>query len=88
MDKSKASQNAIGKEKQMLFTPFIGTGMNFMGGGGGLGTGFGNDKSENMLGKLKKSAKIFPLVNYNLLSKETLNFLPYVKFIRLLFQLQ
>jgi len=34
MDKSKASQNAIGKEKQMLFTPFIGTGMNFMGGGG------------------------------------------------------
>jgi hypothetical protein len=57
MDKSKASQNAIGKEKQMLFTPFIGTGMNFMGGGGGLGTGFGNDKSENMLGKCEKISK-------------------------------
>lgn len=44
-----ASHNAIGKEKQSLFTPFIGTGMNFMG-GTGLGPGFGNDKSENLLG--------------------------------------
>jgi hypothetical protein len=58
MEKPKASQNAIGKEKQMLFTPFIGTGMNFMG-GGGLGTGFGNDKSENMLGKCEQTKNVF-----------------------------